>query len=309
MKVLVTYVRDFLKEDFELQKYLAIIVFITFSVTVNYYFTFETTYVNVNHFPDRYIYNFLFYSFAYFGSLALVRLTAAHRAKLTTNFFLLSIGAMMLMAIDGSFRGAYDIADMLISTKDHWFVGRILTELRSFIIVILPLWIIWRFTDSKNNFYGITVKNVNVKPYLWLFVFVVPIVLSATQLDSFINQYPMYTNNPFTGLDGVSDWINVLIFESAYGAGFLSVELIFRGFLTIGMARLIGKEAILPMVVTYVFLHFEKPMGEAISAAIGGYLLGIFALRTNNIWGGVIIHIGLAWLMETLAWLVKLLDT
>ncbi|MEN8247617.1 MAG: CPBP family intramembrane glutamic endopeptidase [Bacteroidota bacterium] len=304
MRTLVIYVKDFLREDFEWPKYAAIIGFIAISITINFSLNFETNYINIKEVPDRYILNFLFYSFAYFGALALVRITTKERAKLSKRFFLLSITAIVIMAIDGSFRGTYDFAKLLIETRDKWFVGRLMSELKSFILVVLPLWVIWKF-NQNGNFYGLTVKNVNIKPYLWLIALVVPIVLAAGQLDSFLEQYPMYTHTPFTGIEGWPDFVNAAIYEMSYGIAFLPVELLFRGFLVIGLGRLIGKEAVLPMVVAYVFLHFEKPLGEAISSAFGGYLLGIFALRTNNIWGGVIIHTGLAWLMELSAWLMK----
>ncbi len=57
------------------------------------------------------------------------------------------------------------------------------------------------------------------------------------------------------------------------------------------------------MAATYVFLHFGKPMGEAISSGFGGYILGIIALYSGNIWGGVFVHVGIAWLMEAMAWM------
>lgn len=304
MRSLVTYVKDFIGEDFELPKYLTIIGFITFCIALNYTLDFETNYINIDDVPHRYILNFFFYSFAYFGALFLVRLTSKEKAKLPTRFFILGLTAMVIMAVDGSFRGSYDMASLILESKDRWYFGRILAELKSFVIVVIPLWLIWLYT-AKGNFYGLTVKNVNIKPYFWLIAMVIPIVLAAGQMNSFLNQYPMYMHSQFNQVAGWPDFLNVAVYELSYGAAFLPVELLFRGFLAIGMARLIGKEAVLPMVVAYVFLHFEKPLGEAISSAFGGYLLGIFAIRTNNIWGGVIIHTGLAWLMEISAWMMK----
>lgn len=64
----------------------------------------------------------------------------------------------------------------------------------------------------------------------------------------------------------------------AYAWDFVSVELAFRGFLIIGMIKILGKGAVLPMAVTYAFYHFGKPAGETISSVFGGYILGIIAL-------------------------------
>lgn len=96
---------------------------------------------------------------------------------------------------------------------------------------------------------------------------------------------------------------NGLVFELAYGIDFIATELLFRGFLIIGMAHILGKDVILPMVVTYAFLHFGKPLGETIGSVFGGYILGIMALYSRNIWGGIAIHLGVAWLMELAAFL------
>ena len=307
MRTLASYIKDFLKEDFEWPKYAAVIGFILLAVGVNYTLNFETNYVNIDQVPQRYIYYFLFYSFAYFGALTLVRLTAKSRTKLTPKFILLSVAAMVIMATDGSFRSSYDIAGILIEGKDKWFLGRLIVEWKSYVLVVVPLFIIWKAT-ANGNFYGLTLEKVNVKPYLWLTALVVPIVFLAGLSEAFLEQYPMYLHQPYTSFAALPGWLNLMLYELSYGAAFLPVELFFRGFLAIGMARLIGKEAVFPMVAAYVFLHFEKPMGEAISSAFGGYLLGIFAIRTNNIWGGVIIHTGLAWLMELSAWLMRLIN-
>jgi hypothetical protein len=34
---------------------------------------------------------------------------------------------------------------------------------------------------------------------------------------------------------------------------------------------------------------------------IGGYILGVVAYETKSIWGGVIVHLGIAWMMEVVA--------
>jgi membrane protease YdiL (CAAX protease family) len=100
---------------------------------------------------------------------------------------------------------------------------------------------------------------------------------------------------------GWSPWVPMAIREIFYGLDFFNVELLFRGFMVIGLSQWLGKDAIMPMVTTYCFLHFGKPVGEAISSIAGGYILGVLAFRTRGIWGGVIIHMGIAWLMELFA--------
>jgi hypothetical protein len=71
------------------------------------------------------------------------------------------------------------------------------------------------------------------------------------------------------------------------------------------MMGVLGRGAVLSMAVLYCTLHFGKPMGEAISSIFGGYILGVVAYETKSIWGGVIVHIGIAWMMEIIAFLQK----
>jgi hypothetical protein len=52
------------------------------------------------------------------------------------------------------------------------------------------------------------------------------------------------------------------------------------------------------MATMYVFIHFGKPLGETISSFFGGIILGVIAYETKSIIGGIIIHVGIAWLME-----------
>jgi membrane protease YdiL (CAAX protease family) len=59
------------------------------------------------------------------------------------------------------------------------------------------------------------------------------------------------------------------------------------------------------MVGLYVALHFGKPAGETIGSFFGGYILGVLAYKSKNIWGGIIAHMGIAWLMELFAYLQK----
>ena len=84
----------------------------------------------------------------------------------------------------------------------------------------------------------------------------------------------------------------------SYGIDFLTVELFFRGFLVLAFVKYAGKNAILPMACFYCAIHFGKPMAECISSYFGGILLGIIAYNTRSIMGGLMVHVGIAWLRE-----------
>ena len=129
----------------------------------------------------------------------------------------------------------------------------------------------------------------------------IQLIAIASYQPDFQRTYTQYKFYNYKGVFGLSPVQSEGIFELAYGLDFVSVELMYRGALIIGMARLLGKEAVLPMAGAYVILHFGKPAGEAVSSFFGGMILGIHALAKKNILGGIIIHTGIAYFMEIAA--------
>ena len=75
--------------------------------------------------------------------------------------------------------------------------------------------------------------------------------------------------------------------------------------MVVGLSRYLGKNAILPMVACYAFLHFGKPMWETIGSVFGGFGLGVLAYESKNIYGGLIVHLGVAWGMEFSAFILS----
>ena len=70
------------------------------------------------------------------------------------------------------------------------------------------------------------------------------------------------------------------------------------GFLILAFIKWAGKDAILPMACFYCTIHFGKPLGECISSYFGGIILGVVVYHTRSIYGGLLVHLGIAWLME-----------
>ena len=98
----------------------------------------------------------------------------------------------------------------------------------------------------------------------------------------------------------MSTWEYTLLYEAAYAFDFVMTELVFRGTLVVGMAVIMGRSAVLPMVAVYCLIHFGKPLVEAISSVFGGYILGALAFQTRHIWGGVVVYICIALTMEVM---------
>ena len=153
---------------------------------------------------------------------------------------------------------------------------------------------------------GLARGYTSLAPYFLLLLAVLPLVaLAATQHD-FQLVYPKLKNLAF--IDGYAHpaWPWKLLYELSYGLDFLGIELFFRGLLVIALLRFAGTDVILPMAAFYCTIHFGKPMAECISSFFGGLILGVLAARTRTIYGGLIVHLGLAWSMELAGWIAHL---
>lgn len=129
-----------------------------------------------------------------------------------------------------------------------------------------------------------------------MLLLMVPLIAMASTQPDFLGTYPKLKNILF--LQQADPLFYKLLFELSYGSDFFTIELFFRGFLVLAFAKWVGKDAILPMALFYCTIHFGKPMGECISSFFGGILLGLVTFHTKSIWGGLMVHVGIAWLME-----------
>ena len=153
---------------------------------------------------------------------------------------------------------------------------------------------------------GLTRNNFRLLPYFGLLLCVVPLIVLASTRHDFLQVYPKVKNLAFINGYAKPAWPWQLGYELSYGLDFLGIELFFRGLLVIALVNYVGPAAILPMAAFYCTIHFGKPLGECISSFFGGLILGVLAARTRTILGGLIVHLGLAWLMELGGWLGSL---
>jgi uncharacterized protein len=130
--------------------------------------------------------------------------------------------------------------------------------------------------------------------YVGMFVFILPAVWVASGTKTFLHTYPFYRHANRTAFD-------MWAWEAMYALQFLSLEFFFRGFMLHGLRRAFGSGAIFVMMVPYCMIHYGKPMPETFGAIAAGLVLGTVAMRTRSIWGGVLIHVGVAWTMDLFA--------
>jgi hypothetical protein len=166
------------------------------------------------------------------------------------------------------------------------------------LITAFFLFLIWRTFDRDQPFYGFSKSGLSVNPYLSILLLMVPLVAIASTQADFLAVYPkLNAISSSSGLTDFSIW-QKLLFEISYGSDFLNIELFFRGFLILAFVKWFGKDAILPMACFYCTIHFGKPLAECVSSYFGGLILGIIVYNTRSIYGGLLIHLGVAWLME-----------
>ena len=230
------------------------------------------------------------------------------------EFWLKFIIGFAIIGFDRSFFLHYDLIAGLPGV-DYKFYFKVLAWGRSLFAGLIPILLFYYFYERKketeNIWYGLSLKNFDFKPYLFLILMVFVGIGFSSFLAELNQYYPRYKysgGNAYAQAHEMSPYLTVAIYELIYGAYFITVELFFRGFLVIAFARVLGGHAVLAMVGSYVFLHYGKPLPETISSAFGGYLIGILAYYSNRIWGGVILHITLAWFMEFFAYLQNIFD-
>jgi len=308
LKLFLDYLKNFIREDFHGKYYLSVLVLLVVAIGINYTIDLEDGIIDpIQGYFQRSGAFFLLYSGLYLSTILINRLFYPNSSFFRTKIFWVNLFfGFLILAGDVAFQPFKLLTE--VPSEIRQFSSKMLSNLISLISILLPLWLFYRLIDwNQASFYGLTRKGFVTRPYLSLFAIIIPLVVAGSFLPGFDQQYPMYVVSRAHEYWQIQEWITVIAYELAYGWNFISIELFFRGFLVIGMIKILGRHAILPMVVVYSSIHFGKPMGECISSVFGGYILGVVAFYSRNIWGGVVIHIGLAWLMEITSFLQKAL--
>jgi membrane protease YdiL (CAAX protease family) len=167
---------------------------------------------------------------------------------------------------------------------------------RVFGYLLLPMAVVLALPGERLRDYHLSPRGFfkHLWIYAVMFALILPAVVIASRTQAFRHTYPFYRLANRSMFDTWS-W------ELMYAAQFLSLEFFFRGFLLQGLRRVVGANAVFVMIVPYCMIHYGKPMAETTGAIFAGVILGTLAMRTRSIWGGVLIHVGVAWSMDLLA--------
>lgn len=305
MKEFLIEIRNFLKADFNIYAYLYTFLFLTIAIYFNYIHNFEIIYIDRFYSqPISFLTYILYYLAPYYLILIPILFIKKQQHKLLqTEFWVKSIvffGTFGLLVAFWQYKYLFNYSEM--STSNKVFYRQMVFNLKRIIPFLIIFYAVKRVYDKEDkHLYGLRIRGMSYKPFLIMLVLMIPLIAIASYMPDFQKAYPQYKFWMYSGAFGMSQVQAAVVFEFVYGLDFASVELLYRGALVVGMARVLGREAVLPMAGAYVILHFGKPLGESISSFFGGFILGIHALEKRNIFGGIIIHVGIAYLMEIAA--------
>ncbi len=307
MKTLYGYVRDYVKRDVN-WIYFSLLALIL-SLLVGWFYSDKQHLQLIGGGANdsfRYITNLSLYGGTLVGALLLYIPFAKDKAWISSGrFWLTVLFAVCLYAFAVFCYWHKEWLKNWTEGADEIFWLRCASDIGKILILAIPVSAWWFINDRKNQpLYGF--KQTNVKPYLWMLGILLPFIIAASFTKDFQKMYPMVTKTlTVAKIEEDKSWY-VSIFEFFYGLNYVNTEFFFRGFLILALSRWLGPHVILPVAAFYVTIHIGKPMGETISSFFGGIILGVLAYRTKSIWGGVMIHVGIAFTMELAATLAKM---
>lgn len=308
MSIFYNYLRTYFSTDFKWAPHILAAIFLSVTIWANYSFHLYDHFTAIGYkTPLSVVIYFCFYAFAYFSGVVFISIFKKENKPIfNLKFILFSCIGLLFLSLNSSYYLLEYVKPHLPTHNSYLFdyTKQLAGNLSSLFTVIIPLYVIYFMTPYfKPELYGLRLNGAKARNYFWLILFMIPLLYIASLRPDFLETYPTYRDNFEYKFWNTDQWKTVGIYELCYGFSFIGVELFFRGFLIVALSRFIGKDVLLPMVIVYAFLHFGKPAGETVSSIFGGYILGVLAFQSRNIFGGLIAHLGVAWGMEYFAWL------
>ncbi len=308
MHVIIQYIRQYVRSEWQPRLFGATAALLAFSFSINYGLDFETQVVRRLTTPwEQAAFFYVFYAFPYLITLLFWSSTSKRWDVLKDGrFWLLFQLCFITLSV---YVALHNVPYFLLQQQSsvysifplrlHTYIVRFASNLLPGLIAVAPLAVYWYVHDrSTSHFYGFSTSNIRLRTYAAILLILAPIIFAVSFTPDFREAYPRYKFGLPATLPAEQQQALVSLFQVCYGFDFVFVELFFRGFMVMAFARFLGSASILPMVVVYAFIHFQKPLGEALGSIVGGFVLGIISYNTRSIYGGVILHLGVAYLME-----------
>lgn len=228
MKQIFFYIKHHFCEDFEWKTYGMVALFLTISIYFNYKFDFEDSIIDsYARSPLHMLFFFLFYGFAFFGTILILTFTKKVAVFRNRKFWLMSLFGLAIMAIDAGFPYIQVLTGYFPEALSY-LAYKVIKNIFGFFSIFLPLLFFKKLVDKNNGFYGF-VKQPDYKPYLVLLCLMIPVIYWASLQPDFLKSYPSYKSNMAYQYLKVPEWVTAGVFEIAYALDFVNVELLFRG--------------------------------------------------------------------------------
>jgi hypothetical protein len=244
--------------------------------------------------------------------LVLLALVGGFRKPPDARFWLICLLSVTALFVNQY--GAFLLEALAPTTAlapDRWltsgFVRHNAYDLRAIVCYLAAPVLYWLVTPSIRHapFFGLTRRGFVGPAYALILLLAVPLLIAASFRPDFLASYPRYEPGLISVPPGPGQhfWASVVIFELLYGVQFIALEIFFRGFMVMSLELYIGGGSVPVMMCAYTFIHFVKPMPEALTSIFGGYCLGVISLYSRSVLGGIAVHIGIALTLEILSFL------
>ena len=302
MNEITGYLRNYV-QSINRSVFLLTTLLVSIAITLNYTLSIEPAIVALSSWPLRIAGFYMLFGFIFSAAWALQFLVAPATIPTDRFFFVLLLLAPAIFALKITFGevASYLTANFPYPWNQYW--NKVLDWPLKLLAVAIPVMTLWRLGRFEGPVAGVQAKGFNVRPYLLLLLGMVPLIAFAATQNDFLHTYPKVQR-----IDIIDPYVQRSfpwkgLYELSYGIDFVTIEFFFRGFMVLAFARLAGKHAILPVAAFYCSIHFGKPLFECITSYFGGIILGAVVYNTHSIWGGLIVHLGIAWLMELAGYL------
>lgn len=178
-----------------------------------------------------------------------------------------------------------------LSQNDRYFYAQAWTTFSFFVMLVIFPAIIFKSFIKEMNWLLSKPLASSGKQYAILYFIMLPVLIAVATRPQFYEFYPLFRPRDAWG------WF---MFELVYLPQFFAVEFFFRG-PALWLAGRIKKDiAPMIMMLPYALIHIHKPFPEAIGSMFAGLVLGHLALKSQSIWFGVLLHMGIALSMDFL---------
>ena len=209
MKKIWDYLRNHILEDINAGHYLVVFIFLGTCIYFNYTLRFHQGFLSLQVGVVKFVCYLLFYSTAYFVTVVSYSFFYKRTDFLKTKkFWIKSLLVLSSLALDTSLPFFRNWINENFASEIQFWVYKVLNNLVSLITVLLPLLLFYFFREKKEmHMYGLQAKHFDLKPYFFMLLLMLPLIVTASSHDSFLNQYPMYKTSGAHTYLGLPEWV------------------------------------------------------------------------------------------------------